>query len=318
MFNSRKLPIFLKLAFGLALIYWLFQKGGLSYQNVKIGLLNGKLAVVFIILALVRLGLASFRTKDLLQIEGASNKGIGEILIISWASIFISCIAPISIFGELFKIKKLMNFKENLCRDNTIYAAIFSKLYSIITLLTIVLIAAFFTPELIPISRSNYTILVGSLLALYVVFLFKNYFVSFLGFNKNDDYQGFFQRRWGNFHRYILKMLEDKFLIWRSLFFSIGIQVSNIVSIMLIIKLINPSVEVGILELACVVSIGIFSMLVPISFYGLGVGHLAFASLLALINIENGADVFTIFFALSFIFNFIGVIPFLILNRRSA
>jgi hypothetical protein len=59
-------------------------------------------------------------------------------------------------------------------------------------------------------------------------------------------------------------------------------------------------------------------MMLPISISGLGVGHLAFSKLLGLYNIQNGADVFTLFFLFSYIFNLIGILPFFWLFKKTS
>ena len=49
----------------------------------------------------------------------------------------------------------------------------------------------------------------------------------------------------------------------------------------------------------------------PISVGGLGVGHIAFAETLSSVGYKQGADIFTIFYILSSIFNIVGGIPFI-------
>ena len=131
------------------------------------------------------------------------------------------------------------------------------------------------------------------------------------------NHSKFFHRRLDNFELYINKVISSRTLIPKALGMSLLMQIMNTFSFVFIICSINPGKQLDILELVFLVPIGIFFMLLPISVAGLGVGNLAFLSLLLLVGIQNGSDVFTIFFAFSYIFNLMGIIPFFVGFRRT-
>ena len=85
----------------------------------------------------------------------------------------------------------------------------------------------------------------------------------------------------------------------------------------MIIYAINPDFGGNFVNLVRVIPIGILIMTLPISFSGLGIGHVAFSQLLTPLGILNGSDIFTIFFAFSYLFNLLGLIPFVKLLKKS-
>jgi hypothetical protein len=78
----------------------------------------------------------------------------------------------------------------------------------------------------------------------------------------------------------------------------------------------EAKIDHNILDLTYVIPLEIIAMALPISISGIGVGHLAFFKLIGLFGIMSGADIFTIYFACSYVFNLIGLVPFLMLQKK--
>ncbi|MFC1829876.1 lysylphosphatidylglycerol synthase domain-containing protein, partial [Thermodesulfobacteriota bacterium] len=134
---KNKIFIILRFSISFILVYWLIQNGELGFKNVEVGLSNIKLALLFLAITFCQLLIGSIRTHFLMKFPSSSHINYKNILSITWASSFISCIAPSAVFAEAFRIKELIIIDPNLNKDNTIYALFFSKLFSIFSLVII-------------------------------------------------------------------------------------------------------------------------------------------------------------------------------------
>ncbi len=311
---SINLKSIFKILVSLILIYWTISSGSTNYENVLIGITNFKLTFTFLILTFLQLFISTLRTSILMQFNNQKSYS-WKILKISWASLFISSVVPIAILGEIYRIKQLTMVNENNVKDNSFYSSMYSKFFSTVSLIILVLIAEFFSGE-VPkeISRVNpfFYLFIGSIV---VFFLFKSFimpkFLVLMQHFHNLQQKSFFKKRIINFAQYNKEFFASHKKPLLVATYSFLIQSLNVISIFLIVDTLNPDLNAKLVDVLCVIPIGIFFMTLPISFSGLGVGHLAFAKLLGIFNISNGADVFTIYFIFSYLFNMMGMIPFL-------
>ena len=298
-------------------IVLLIKTGDIGVANLKMALSNLPLAIFFILLTILQQMFGAYRLSMLIHLKSFSVKKYVKVLQISWASSCINCVAPSSLFGEFFRIKQVMDIDSSINKDNAVYSSIYSKIFSSISLVMISLLAIHvIDTESIGLKRIlnlQYFILIS----MAVMYLFRKrvkvlltpIFRKLYKLSKRE----FVRRRLNNFKSYNGMIFDQKKLLFYNLVSSLLIQVSNIMSFIIIIYAINPGTQVTLLQLATVIPVGIFLMLLPISYQGLGIGHLAFLGLLKLVGINNGADVFTIYFAYTFIFNLLGLIPLILL-----
>ena len=134
---KSKIILVAKLSISIILVVWMVMNGGLSYKNFTIGISNFNLVIVFLALTFIQLILASIRTHILMQFKVHSPDNLKKIISISWASNFVNCIAPISLFGDLFRIRKMMLIDSEANKDNAFYASIIPKFFSILGLILI-------------------------------------------------------------------------------------------------------------------------------------------------------------------------------------
>lgn len=316
-----KILLILKLIISPILILWLIKNDHFSIENLKLGLTNSHLFIVFVLLTLLQLILSSYRTQILFRFKKINLQDFIVILKISWASIFINCIAPSSIFGDFFRIKELIKFDSEVNKDNSVYASIFSKFFSFLGLITVSLFATIafgnnYNVNLKTISYLSFAILFFSLTAFFLGEKISLGVENLIQYMTKSLKNNFIQKRIHNFNLYLAHLLRNKSISLKAFLSSLSIQIFNTTSLILIIYALNPETSANPLLLIALVPIGIFLMTLPISFSGLGVGHLAFAELLKIVGIYNGADVFTIFFAFSFLFNLIGIIPFFYIWKK--
>lgn len=313
---NSKVFFALKLILSLFLLYWVIEKGELSLENFKIAITNFRLIAIFFGLTFFQLVLASLRTQYLMQPKVADIHNLNKVYNISFASLFINCVAPISLVADVFRIRELINIDSNLNKDNIFYASILSKVFSILSLIVMFLFFGVFIKD-----KPDVFVNIMYVLSFMLLFSTFGYFISRkFSFEllksakklKND----FFRNRIINLLEYRNQFLRRKGNILYVLLLSFLIQLANTASFVFIINSINPDFAGSLVKLYFLIPLGIFTMMLPISFSGLGIGHIAFSKLLALENIYNGADVFNIFFTFSYLFNLLGFIPFLKLLKR--
>ena len=314
-----RIILIIKLIISPLIIYWLIRNENFNIENLKLGLSNAYLFATFLVLTLIQLILASYRTQILFPSDKLNPFKFRHMISIAWATNFIHCVAPSTVFGDLFRIKELMKLENGASKDNSVYVSIFSKIFSFLALVAISFLANLtlfkLNKELRLVFYLSATISISSLL----VFFYAQYLAKWLLPLFNKFYlitsKQFFHTRLDNFKIYVAYFLVHKKAIFAAFFSSFVIQILNTLSFIAIIYTFNPQIADKPLLLVVLVPIGIFIMTLPISFSGLGVGHLAFAELLKIAGISNGADVFTIYFAFSFIFNLLGFFPFLSIWR---
>lgn len=320
----RKAKIFflIKVSISLVLLYWLLQRGDLSLRNIRMGLSNLYLCAFFLFLTLCQLLLGAVRMYALMQPHMNSRHTLSKILSITWASIFINSIAPTALIGEAYRIKELMTVDQSLNKDNAFYASLLSKMFSIIGLIGITILASL-------VSKNHPQQIKGVLYFLYIFLLviitfyfFRNRIAVLSGplLDKACSLNSsqFWQHRIENLRYYFRVFIRSGRLAGTALLISFLIQLLNTFSFLLIIHYVHDGTGLNILSIVYVIPLGFFAMMLPVSISGIGVGHVAFSKLLGMFGIGGGADIFTIYFAYSYLFNLIGIFPFIKLYQRSS
>ncbi len=77
----------------------------------------------------------------------------------------------------------------------------------------------------------------------------------------------------------------------------------------------NPAADFS--RIALVFPLGMLTMILPISFAGLGVGHVAFERLFALVGLSGGANVFNVYIVGVLAPTLTGAVPYLLLKRKT-
>ncbi|WP_127717850.1 lysylphosphatidylglycerol synthase transmembrane domain-containing protein [Halobacteriovorax sp. HLS] len=317
--NKKTISFLIKLIVTSAFVYWSISSEKFDFENIRIGITNFKLASIFLILTFIQLCLGSYRSMLLLQLKQNNFSNLVSITKITWASSFIHCVSPVSLISDVYRIKQLMYIEKNNIKDNSIYTSIYSKIFSVLALMVISCVSLTFldiVPTQISILKKGLYLSLGFIIFMII---FRSLVVKGLKKVINSFYTlskaQFYTERIDNFRLYNRNFMNDKTKMSSVFILTVLLQLLNSISILLITYALNPNIDISSIELLCVVPIGIFIMTLPISFSGLGVGHLAFSKLLQFFSIYNGADIFSVFFAFSLVFNLLGAIPFISVLR---
>jgi glycosyltransferase 2 family protein len=121
----------------------------------------------------------------------------------------------------------------------------------------------------------------------------------------------------------VIKKILDTFRLYKRhpltiikcLLLSILIQSIAITYIWFIVQHLNPNQNVPFSGFIAILPIAILFTALPLAPGGIGVGHLAFDRMFAMIGISNGADVFNIYLIGTIALNMTGMIPYLLLKK---
>ena len=105
----------------------------------------------------------------------------------------------------------------------------------------------------------------------------------------------------------------------RYLLMTLGISMAMHAGAMLLFTTLTNAITqqgVSLSALATIYPLGIITVVLPVSPAGIGVGHVAFDRLFALIGLEGGATVFNVFLIGQMAPCLLGVIPYLALKRE--
>jgi len=101
----------------------------------------------------------------------------------------------------------------------------------------------------------------------------------------------------------------------KALTISMGMHTAAMTYFMLLARAVTGQ-EVPFGAIATVFPLGMLTMMVPIAPAGLGVGHVAFDRLFAMLGLSGGADVFNIYLISQVSLCLTGVVPYLALKRK--
>jgi uncharacterized protein (TIRG00374 family) len=305
----------IKATISVIFLAWSVLSGDIDYTNIYEGIKNLKLVIVFFTLTFLQLLINSLRT-EIFMLKTGKDSQFFDIVKLIWASIFLTNIIPFGLVGDAYKTIQLIKIDKLNARDYSFYNAIFSKIFSTLSLVFIAALASIaFNQKNVNLALVSNSLIIIIITLLAISIFFKSKIISFLTsiLNKSAEKQKkeFIRKRLLNLREYLQELFLNKKRPFKLIILSLLLQLLNSVSFVCIVYALNVNVDISFVELLAVIPVGIFIMSIPISFSGLGVGHVAFSNLLAMLNIPNGADVFTVYFLLSYIFNGFGVFAFI-------
>ena len=110
---------------------------------------------------------------------------------------------------------------------------------------------------------------------------------------------------------------KNRMILLGCLAVSILVQVLNLLFFGHIVELVTGQ-SVNFVTLAGVFAIGLLVTIASMAPGGLGVGHLMFDVLFADLGLRSGADVFNVFFFVTTFFAFVGLLPYLLPERKES
>ena len=203
-----------------------------------------------------------------------------------------------------YLIKESNNLQNN--KYNIIFCTIFDKIIGLVSLLLLCLFA--FLSNYINVFILFIIICVTFFLIFYIFFIINNLFKVILYIINNNN--GFIAK-----FKIFINYYKDKYFILTSAFFiSFFVQIN----LSLLIYFITNSVvgvKISIYDFFIISPLAELSSIIPISPFGIGIGHFSYQTIFELFGQSGGANVFNSLLFLKISFSLLGLLPFLI-NKK--
>lgn len=309
----------IKLAVGGALIAWLLHSGTLDFAALSLFFERPSLLVANLAVFAVTTVLGGLRWRLLLRLAGV-NLPVGRALQLAFTAVFFNVVVPGNIGGDV--LKSIYVARELAPEKRAgVYAIAF--LDRLIALAGLVAVAAVLTlargriaweePKVRELTLAIGVLVLGTFGAPIMLLMF-------LRRSKRID-------SWTDGPSLVARILKQLVAAGRliasgprSLAIALGLAiVTHLAGIVLFAALATAIIahDVSITSLASVYPLGMLSMVLPISYAGFGVGHVAFDQLFAMIGLTGGATVLNVYLIGQTVPCLVGVVPYLTLKREA-
>ena len=311
----------LKIFFSLGIIYWLAHSGKIDLTLISQSLKSGPQWIFALMLLFTQFNLANFRYKILLESKKNNSIPYFKLVPINWIGLFFSSVLPGAVTGDIIKMVYVKKLDSSFTKTFLVTSALIDRILGLCALLFLAgVFSLIYYSEIIQISpKMNSIIMVNFLLFLASV-------LGFMVLFSPRKFQHWIQKivykipKIG--HR--VQSIIEQIFFWKSFKKELlqGFLISIVAQFCSIIAfwVITSPFYTGHLPLPYVftfIPIGLITIAIPISPAGLGVGHAVFQNLFALVQINNGASLFNLFFLCALSLNLIGIIPYLLLSEKS-
>lgn len=310
------LKTFIKFALAFALIFWLIDSGKLNlsllvevfkYPRRIIWALVGTIGIILIV---------ALRYKLIIEHKSSVKIPYLKILKLNWIGMFFNAVLPGSVSGDLVKIFYIKQFDSKLSHKFLLGSIVIDR---VVGLFGLILVLGFFTimnydelanlspdvKSLLSINLILFSVVVLSLVSLFffqkIPYLIAKPFENLPVFNKIIPIA---IKTWGN-----LCEFKHRMLLLTGM--SIVIQAGAIFLFWFVASPFSVG-EFPFQYAFTLIPLGLISIAIPIAPSGMGVGHAVFNTLFGYAGIQNGADLFNIYFIIALSVNLLGAIPYLL------
>lgn len=315
------LKTFLKFSFALVLCYWLFKNGKLDFSLLSQAFHLGHLWIWGVILLVSRLLFCPQRFKILLDTKSKTPAPYLKVFAFDAIGNLFSVILPGAAAGD---VVRFFYYKKMSSEVTPAMIAAFLTIDRLIGLMGLmglaIAVTAFnytsfiqLSPQLVSLFIMN--ALVFIFLCIFMFFIFSKWFPK----KKIESLLVKYFYRWPKGLAIFTDILniELGFSDFMKCFFlSVLNQIFVVAGFWLLISPFIPETT-SFLKVFTILPIGFIGSSLPITPAGLGVGHVLFDNLFRLIQIDNGASLFNIYFVVNIFVCLLGLIPYLIVRAES-
>jgi uncharacterized protein (TIRG00374 family) len=321
--QRRQFAFFLKLAIAFGLIGWLVRSGRIDVQQIA-GLLNtpGLLLLTVCYWAISTIFLSGFRCYLLLRAVGV-NVPYRRVLLFQWIGVFFNATMPAgAVGGDVVKGAYIVKCHGKESLTPALMALLFDRLLGLLGLFTIGVIAVTGSlpslvshPQLVVPSIVVYGVFAG-MVAVFTLLSWKEG-VKHPIVERLLDHDIFFARGLRRIHAAVSLYAGKRKTLAACWVLSMVIQLCYVSYLWRIAQaLISENISFGIV--GSLVPIGTALIAIPMTPGGLGIGHVAFDHLFALVGIDGGANLFNLLFVGQMVLNLSGIVPYLLVKPQSS
>lgn len=315
------LKTLLKFLFAGSLLYWLISSGKLDLSLIGKSIHHGPEWIFAILLIIAQIFFGILRYKSLIEIKSKINFSIFQIAMTNWIGLFFSSILPGAVTGDLIKLIYIKKHDQTLNKTFLITSALLDRILGLTGLLFLsgMFSLIYFneitkvSPNIAHIVYINFLLFAGSVFFFFLLFskhkiqkmllhiIFK---IPLIGHKVVSIFEQIFA------------LGEHKKVFFKCFLLSVCSQFFNIIAFWVVSSPFYPG-HLPLPYAFTFIPIGQIAVAIPISPAGLGVGHALFQNLFSLVNINNGASLFNLFFLCNLSVNLFGIIPYLLAGKTA-
>ncbi len=318
--SRRHVVLLIRLLIAGLLLVWLVRSGSVDFRTLSVffdhpGLLVANLAI-FVGTFLV----AAVRWRMLLGISGIPL-AFGRAVQLTFTGAFFNVVAPGNIGGEVVKAIYVGRDLEPARRPRVFLVALLDRLLALAGLVMVAVVLNMaarlgsgnsrWGDATIAIAVLAIVTLIVPILGLVVVRRFGARFETVSATSSR------FAKLLARLVAATRLISERPWALVTGLGLSIVIHVAGIIWFSAVASMVLGH-HVSVTQMAAVYPLGMLSVLLPISYAGFGVGHVAFDQLFAMVGLTGGANVLNVYLIGQIVPCLFGVIPYLTLKREGA
>jgi uncharacterized protein (TIRG00374 family) len=309
-----------KVAIGALLIGWLVRSGSLDFGALSLFFERPVLLAANLAAFAFTTVLGALRWRLLLRLAGV-HLPVGRAMRLALTAVFFNVVAPGNIGGDVVKSIYVAREVAPERRTGVFVIAFLDRLLALAGLVAVAAAltfargrAAWADPRVRELSSAVVVLVLATFVAPVLVLVIVR--------RSGSRLDGWAQRP-SRIGRIVGQLIASARLISagpRTLVVALGLAIATHLAGIGLFAMLATAItaqDISVSSMASVYPLGMLSMVLPISYAGFGVGHLAFNQLFAMIGLTRGATVVNVYLIGQAVPCLLGVIPYLTLRREA-
>lgn len=317
--SRRHVMLLAKLLVAALLLVWLVRSGSLDFGALGIFFERPALLVANLAVVVGTYLVAAVRWRILLRIAGV-QLSFGRAIQLTFTGAFFNVVAPGNVGGDVLKAIYVARDLSPAQRPNVYLVGLLDRLATLAGLVAVAVVLNIGVRAVSGDSRLGDPTTAIAILALVTIvlpaaglLLVRRFGTQLEGDPTSTSHIAKLRRRLVAATRLVS---EKPGALLLALGLSIGIHVCGILWFSSVASAVLDQ-HISVSQMAAVYPLGMLSVLLPISYAGFGVGHVAFKQLFLMVGLTGGANVINVYLIGQIVPCLFGVIPFLMLKRET-
>lgn len=316
--SRRHVSVLVRMIIAALLLGWLVRSGSLDFGALGVFFEHPALLVANLAVFVGTYLIAAVRWRLLLRIAGV-ELSFRRAVHLTFTGAFLNVVAPGGVGGDIVKAIYVARDQAPARRPSVYLIALLDRLLAMAGLVAVAVVLNIGVRAVSGDSRLGEPTTAIALLAVVTLVLPVVGLVLVRRFAKRDEGPTEGASRFAKLRGRLVAaarlVSERPALLVLSLGLSIAIHVCSIIWFSAVASAVLDQ-HVSVARMAVVYPLGMLSVLLPISYAGFGVGHIAFKQLFAMVGLSGGANVLNVYLIGQIVPCLFCVIPYLLLKRE--
>lgn len=317
--SRRHVSVLVRVVIAVLLLVWLVRSGALDFGALAIFFERPALLVANLAMFVGTYLIATVRWRLLLKTGGVALS-FRRALQLTFTGAFLNVVAPGNVGGDVVKAIYVARDVAPALRTNVYLVAILDRLLAIAGLVAVAVVLNVVARAGAGDAKLGDPTTAIAVLALVTLVLPIAGLVLVRRFGKRFENT---TETSSGFAKLLARLVAATRIVSErpaalviGLALSIAIHVCGIVWFSVVASAVLDQ-HVSVSQMAAVYPLGMLSVVLPISYAGFGVGHIAFEKLFAMVGLTGGANVLNVYLIGQIVPCLFGVVPYLLLKREA-